>query len=322
MQRSNVWIKVAAVFAIPVIQAVALQRAENFDRRPAYSGEPIERHLRLNDGQLEHLVGMFHACREEQDGATRPNAHTSATRIKTFLHYLASGGFHRQIGFSVGLAKSTAILHECQVADFLYDISAQHIAFPRQEELEELGQPLMDINGVERHVVLFIDGVIIKIQRPDHAGYAYFCGRHGKSCDSINVQYVVDRRGRVRYVITGLPGAVHDKTAAEWSEELIDFLHNLPENYVILGDPAYRNLHPAVMHSFIGRNLNEQQLAFNDRCKRIRQIVERSIGATELKWQINQMKENRYAAKYGVVFASKCTIATCVLHNLFTNFLA
>jgi hypothetical protein len=118
-----------------------------------------------------------------------------------------------------------------------------------------------------------------------------------------------------------LPGATNDKTAAEWSQELRFFLDNLPGNYVILGDPAYRNLHSQILHSFTGSNQEAAQIDFNNRCRVLRQIVECSIGATELKWRINQFKENRYPAKYGPLFEAKCTLATCVLHNLYKNVL-
>ncbi|XP_064633591.1 uncharacterized protein LOC135491547 [Lineus longissimus] len=241
--------------------------------------------------------------------------------METFLLYLASGGYHRQIGYTQGIAKSTAILHSREVSDFFMDIAGEHIAFPRREELDQLSTSLRDIDGVEKHVVMYLDGVIIKIQRPDHAGDAYYCGRPGKSCDSINTQYIVDKFGRVRHLITGLPGATHDKTATEWGDDFMRYLDQLPDDDVVLGDAAYRNLHPAVLVPFIGNNLQPDQFAFNNRCTRIRQIVERTIGASELKWRMNQMKENRYPAKYGPLFAAKCTIATCVLHNRYTNFL-
>jgi hypothetical protein len=104
-------------------------------------------------------------------------------------------------------------------------------------------------------VILYIDGFIVKIQRPDYAGDAFFCGRHGKSCDSINVQYITDKRGRVRHIISGLSGSTHDKTAASWSAQLMNFLDNLTANYVVLGDPAYRGLHPRVITTFTGGNL-------------------------------------------------------------------
>jgi len=171
------------------------------------------------------------------------------------------------------------------------------------------------------HVVLFIDGFIVKVQRPDGAGDAYFCGRHGKSCDSINVQYVTDKDGRVRHIITGCAGSTHDKTAAAWSVELRQFLDTLPPDYVILGDPAYRGLHAKVITTFTGHNLAPNQQQFNKDCTRVRQIVERSIGASQLKWRIQQLKDNRIAAKKGVLFAARCTVAAAVLHNRFTNFL-
>ena len=89
----------------------------------------------------------------------------------------------------------------------------------------------------------------------------------------------------------------------------------------MLGDPAYRGLHPNVITTFIGHNLPPDRQQYNDACTRIRQIVERSIGATQLKWRVQQLKENRLAAKKGVMFASQCTVAAAVLHNRFTNFL-
>lgn len=182
--------------------------------------------------------------------------------------------------------------------------------------------PLQDAQQVNHYqVVLFIDGFIVRIQRPDRAGDAYFCGRHGKSCDSLNVQYITDKRGCIRHVITGLSGSTHDKTAAAWSTTLRHFLDGLPDGYVVLGDAAYRGLHAKVITPVAGNNLTPGQQVFNNACTRTRQIVERSIGASELKWRIQQMKDNRLAAKKNIIFASQCTLAAAVLHNRFTNFL-
>jgi len=86
----------------------------------------------------------------------------------------------------------------------------------------------------------------------------------------------------------------------------------------VLGDPAYRGLHPNVITTFTGHNLPPDRQQFNDACTRIRQIVEHSTGATQLKWRVQQLKENRIAAKKGVMFASQRTVAAAVLHNRFT----
>ena len=106
--------------------------------------------------------------------------------------------------------------------------------------------------------------------------------------DDDDVQYVVDKNGRIHHVVSGVPGASHDKTAIEWSDEFIRFLNTLPADTVVLGDPAYRNVHPRIVTTFVGRsrNLPRALFIFNNQCTRLRQIVERSNGATELEWRI------------------------------------
>ena len=80
-----------------------------------------------------------------------------------------------------------------------------------------------------------------------------------------------------------------------------------------MGDAAYRAMHANVIVPFIGQGLETAQLAFNNAHSRLSNIVERAIGANPLKWRINQLKENRFPAKYSTDFAAKCTIATAVL---------
>ena len=195
------------------------------------------------------------------------------------------------------------------------------IKLPELGDLDQLSTHLYLTNGQMKKVVLYIDGFIVAIQRPDHAGDAYFCGRTGKSCDSLNVQYVVDKFGRIRHIVSGIPGSCHDKVAIEWSGHFMAFLDNLPNDYVVLGDPAYRGLHVKVLTTFTGGNLTPEQIQFNLSCTRIRQIVERSIGAFQIKWRLQQLKENRMAAKYNPLLATQCSIAASVLHNRFTNYL-
>jgi len=61
----------------------------------------------------------------------------------------------------------------------------------------------------------------------------------------------------------------------------------------MLGDAAYRGLHDRVITPVIGRNLTPDQQEYNAACTRIRQIVERSIGATQLKWRVQQLKSKK-----------------------------
>ena len=201
----------------PIFQAVAMERAVHHDREAAYSSEPCSVHLRLSDQQVNELTDEFHKWRN----MVMASIAKSKQKICTFLHYLASGGYYRQVGYAMGIAKSTTVATVHEVADSLMAIAPRYISLPQPAEYEELSSDLIDADGNIRRVLLYIDGAIIRIQRPDYAGDAYFCG-------SLDVQYVVDKFRRVRHVISGLPGATHDKTAAEWSPELMDFLDELP----------------------------------------------------------------------------------------------
>ena len=290
------------------------RRGPNKKRQPYTTEEDIQTAVRLTEAEVQILATEYTQWRAATEGIN-PSFDVSHRSVFEFLSYLARGGYFHQLALGCGIAKSTVIHHVKQVADFFASTANNHIQLPELRELPALSSPLRGNN-----VLLYIDGFIVKIQRPDHAGDAFFCGRHGKSCDSINVQYVTDKHGKIRHIVTGVSGATHDKTAAAWSVEFMT-LNNLPAGYIVLGDPAYRGLHPNILTPYTGPNLAPHQTAFNNECTRLRQIVERAIGASQLKWRVQQLKENRIAGKTGVGFAAKCTLAAAVLHNRFTNFL-
>jgi len=154
-----------------------------------------------------------------------------------------------------------------------------------------------------KHIMLFIDGFIVKIQRPDGAGDAYFCG---KSCDSINVQYVTDKNGRIHTSSLDCL-AVHTTKPQH---------HGLP-SYDSFWTTCWQTTWSLVIQPIavcIPRSSQDIKVSreFSDACTRMRQIVERSIGASQLKWRLQQLKENRIAAK-------KRRLICCKMHNRFSH---
>ena len=89
-------------------------------------------------------------------------------------------------------------------------------------------------------------------------------------------------------------GAMHDKSAIEYSPKFLRFLEELPSDKIVLGDAAYRGVHPQLIVPFTG-TLSDEEMAFNERHSSLRQVVERSIGALENKWRILQLKENKHS---------------------------
>ena len=127
----------------PFLQAVAMGREENHVRTAATSTEPPEKHMRLTEPQMEELVDEFHAWRDQ--GQARRD--TSRRMVETFLHYVSSGGYYRQVGFALGRATSTIFADLQQVASFFMDIAPQHISLPGPGEFDELAQDLEDVEG-------------------------------------------------------------------------------------------------------------------------------------------------------------------------------
>lgn len=173
---------------------------------------------------------------------------------------------------------------------------------------------------VDRKVIGLIDGFILHIQRPDHAGDAFYCGRPGKCIDSLNIQYVVDLNGNIIHVFTGVVGRAHDRNAIEWSHRFTNWLENLPQEFCVLGDSAYVGLHRNCL-TILRNPQTQEQRAFNIIAKSIRVLVENTIGANETIWRGIMSKENRLPAKIVPDFAGNVVISAAVLHNRFTNYL-
>lgn len=186
-------------------EVVFYQRNNNIHRREADINGDNLRRLRLSEQQLDVIANEFNNWREESKGIVAIPS-SSRKRMEVFLNFISSGGYYRQLGHSFGVATSTAYLHTHEVADFFMDIARDHIHFPEINEFDVISDMIQMLNGEWKRVILYIDGSIIRIQRPDYAGDAYFCGRNGKSCDSVNTQFVVDKFGKVRHVLTGLSG--------------------------------------------------------------------------------------------------------------------
>lgn len=296
-----------------LVLAAQPQRAPNIQRVCAISFENEEKRIRLSTEQFNIISLDYHNYRLR----TKPRAQYSISRrnMELFLYYIAGGGYYRQVSFPFGIAISTAWLAIHEVADHFHRISENFISLPLHQELHDL--VFTELEG--QRVVLLLDGFIVPISKPYNSGDAYYCARPGKHYDSICVQYFVDKYGKIRHIITGLPGSTHDKTAVEFSVTIMNYLNELPPYYIVLADSAYQGLHPRVKTLRRGI-LNEIDRAFNTLAAGVRQLVERAIGASELYWRIQQSKENRIAASSGPLFPAKCTIAAAVLHNSFTNY--
>lgn len=151
----------------------ARRRQLNLIRNAATSNESSKIKFRLNEVQLNLLCASYHNYRIISNPDS--NFEVSEKRVKVFLNYLSGGGYYRQTGFPFGLAKSTTFLYTREVVSYMMSIASMYITLPDVDEFNQLSKDIILVNSARKSVILYVDGFIVPIQRPDGAGDAYFC---------------------------------------------------------------------------------------------------------------------------------------------------
>jgi hypothetical protein len=97
-------------------------RAANCCREACISSENVYFAVRLQQNETNMLTFEYIQWRQQTKGI-RMRFHYGTKRIMVFLHYIAKGGYYRQLGRSEGLSESTTM-------GYLHDVSAffQHTA--------------------------------------------------------------------------------------------------------------------------------------------------------------------------------------------------
>ena len=157
------------------------------------------------------------------------------------------------------------------------------------------------------NVIGAIDGCCIKIDKPAHSGWQYYCR---KGYTAINVLAVVNARGRFVYVNANFPGSVHDSSVYAYSslKHAIEHGRALP-GYCLVGDCGFPNGNDIITPF---RNPStRQELSYNKWHKKMRVVVECVFGTWKRKFAILRdgirVKPRR---------AADIIIACAVLHNM------
>ncbi len=162
-------------------------------------------------------------------------SNTSCVREKSFvfLYYISNASTYRVLRNLIGLPKSTICTIIDEMALVFCRLTHKDVLFPNSEELPELAQGMSRI-GFENNAVLAIDGTHIKIEKPHQNGWNYY-NRHGVF--SINFLCVCDYKKRFRG-FTYNYGRIHDSWVYRLSG-LKNNVESLPDEYFVLGDPAF-----------------------------------------------------------------------------------
>lgn len=133
---------------------------------------------------------------------------------------------------------------------------------------------------------------------------------------SINLQGLVDDKGRFIDVCVGFPGSCHDLRVLRHSGIYREGLYP-PRGYFLIADGGYvcmRDPFTMIVPYRNERNvrLTEDQLSFNYHLSKARSIVERAFGLLQARWRVLFHR----AVEVKFLKAVKVITACAVLHNL------
>lgn len=161
-----------------------------------------------------------------------------------------------------------------------------------------------------------MDGTEIKLaEKPREDPESYFSRKH---IYSLKVQCVCDRHLRIRHLVLGYPGSVHDARIYNNCDLAKNPNKFFSENQWIAGDSAYK-LTGTVITPFrvnASSGTEERRMKFNRQFSRYRIRIEHTYGL--LKERFGSLKELRLQIKNDESVRKACDwIMVCaILHNL------
>ena len=241
----------------------------------------------------------MYICNELRPRLTKENTRMRAAitvekRVAVALWRLATNSEHRTIGHLFGISRSSVCLIVQEVCQLIMDIlMPKHIKKPEGNQLKEIVEVFERKWGFPQCVGA-VDGSHILIIAPPEYQTDYF-NRNG--WHSVILQGVVDPCYRFWDINVGWPGSVHDARVFG-NTDLYKYgdnghlfpnckvrYHNVDVPLLVIGDPAYPLLEWMMKpYSDTGR-LTRQQLNFNYRLSRARNVVENAYGQLKARWR-------------------------------------
>lgn len=188
-----------------------------------------------------------------------------------------------------------------------------YINWPTHEERLKICQETMHELP---HCVGYIDGTEIKLaEKPSFDHESYFSRKH---VYSIKVQAVCDYKLKIRHLVCGYPGSVHDAriysncALATKSEEF------LSGSQYLAGDSAYKLSKTLITPYRANSNIGtvQERNMFNYHFGKYRIRIENTFGM--LKERFNCLKELRtqIGSELSIALANCYIYVCCILHNI------
>lgn len=258
-----------------------IKHDEVFNNKRAYKQFPVEIQLMI----VLYRLGSY------GEGA-------SITKIATF--------------FGIGDGGTIQIITD-RVFKAILNLKTNFLSWPEASERRELvAKTFHELP----HCIGYVDGTEIKLaEKPSDDPEAYFSRKH---VYSLKVQAVCDYRKKIRHMVLGYPGSVHDSRVFNNCE-----LSTKPAVYFsgaewIAGDSAYKLTSTVITPYRINatESATEDRTQFNKALSKYRIRIEHCFGL--MKERFNSLKELKISAKNNESIKRACRwILVCaIIHNI------
>eukprot|EP00743_Colponemidia_sp_Colp-15_P004919 GILK01005302.1.p1 GENE.GILK01005302.1~~GILK01005302.1.p1 ORF type:complete len:479 (+),score=25.67 GILK01005302.1:86-1522(+) len=282
--------------------------------------ELFRKHFRMNRGLFNEVcerIEPFMPTTRTEGSARMGGRPTEDVELKLAitLWYLANQTqSYRTAGAQFGRGKSFAHMTVHHVARALLLAFPNSISMPSSDELPDI---IAKYNMLDFGVVGAIDGTHIPISTTDPA----YINRKGFT--SLNVQVTCDSFLRIRDLVTGWPGSVHDARILRNSSLyrnrrrlFASYKDVFGEDCFLLGDSAYANLSWIICPYRDTGNMTVSQARFNNLHAAKRSSVERCLGLWKARFRFLRGPVNLQRVEDINVFIS----AAAILHNLIIDY--
>jgi hypothetical protein len=224
------------------------------------------------------------------------------------------GTWSKQAQF-LGLGKGSigAYLHRASAA--LLGLESSTLVWPSEAERTQISRRIYREYGFVNCIGM-ADGTLLPLEcKPQENGEAYYTR---KGYYAVNALIVCDDVARVRYLVVGWPGSVHDNRVWRNSPPNQNQQAFFRRNEYILGDSAFQ-ASPVMIHAFkkpAGGVMDPTHEYFNTKLAKARIKSEHCIGLLKTRFQWlkgirSMLKKRRHLRK--IIRYVTCA---CILHNL------
>jgi DDE superfamily endonuclease len=279
-----------------------------------FSDDEFLEHFRMRKDTflalLERIVtpGTF----ERKNGQGSAEVHLLA-----LLKYLGSNGTEAtasKMGRLLRMSKGTFFNYVKRMKDVLLQFEKESLFWPEEDERQEIAARVKE-NHHFPNCVGFINGTLLPLEtKPQLHGEDYFSR---KGCYAINALITCDDVLRIRNVVVGWPGSVHDNRVWQTSLLCVNSHSYFSQKEYLLGDSAFSPsniLVPAYKKSR-GLQLQPEQEYFNSLLAKPRVRTEHCIGL--LKGRFPFLKHMRVCIrkKKDLTKIIELFTCACILHN-------